>query len=166
MTTCHFDDRAIHWSRFGDFVPAFHYTILDVNEKDRIADVLFKLPANEHIVLHRHRALNHTFVVQGEHRLYEADGSLREARQTGSYTVSPASEQPHREGGGAQDAIVFFSIRPGHDEVLYELLDEQGNLLGTVTFETLVALYQTQKTSAPARDEAQEEACLQASDQA
>lgn len=162
MTTCRFDDHAIQWNRFGEFVPAFHYTILDLNETSRIADVLFKLPANEQIVLHRHRALNHTFVVQGEHRLYETDGSLREARPAGSYTVSPASEAPHREGGGAQDAIVFFSIRPGQGEVLYELLDDQCNLLGTVTFETLVALYQAQKASAPAR----EEACLQASDQA
>jgi hypothetical protein len=150
MTTHPFDDQAIHWTRFGDFVPPFHYTILDVDEPSRIVDVLFKLPANEQIVLHRHRALNHTFVVQGEHRLYETDGSLREARPTGSYTVSPASEQAHREGGGTQDAIVFFSIRAGHDEVLYELLDNALNPLGTITFQTLVALYQAQQANAAA----------------
>lgn len=149
MTIHCFDDRAIHWNRFGDFVPAFHYTILDLDEKSRIVDLLFRLPANAQVVLHRHRALNHTFVVQGEHRLYEADGSLREIRQTGSYTVSPASEQPHREGGGEQDAIVFFSIRPGSDEILYELLDDALNPLGTVTFQTMVELYQAQRTSTP-----------------
>lgn len=149
MTPTHFDDHAIHWNRFGDFVPSFHYTILHVDQESRIVDVLFKLPANEQIVLHRHRALNHTFVVQGEHRLYETDGSLREARLTGSYTVSPASEQPHREGGGEQDAIVFFSIRPGDDEVLYELLDDALNPLGTITFQTLVALHQAQQANTP-----------------
>lgn len=149
MTIHCFDDRAIHWNRFGDFVPAFHYTILDLDEKRRIVDVLFRLPANAQVVLHRHRALNHTFVVQGEHRLYEADGSLREIRQTGSYTVSPASEQPHREGGGEQDAIVFFSIRPGSDEILYELLDDALNPLGTITFQTMIELYQAQRTSTP-----------------
>ena len=149
MTTCHFDDHAIHWNRFGDFVPGFHYTILDVDEKSRVVDVLFKLPANEQIVLHRHRVLNHTFVVQGEHRLYESDGSLREARLTGSYTVSPASENPHREGGGEQDAIVFFSIRPGDDDVLYELLDDALNPIGTITFQTLVELHQAQQASTP-----------------
>lgn len=62
MNTAHFDERAIHWNRFGDFVPAFHYTILDVDEKSRIVDALFKLPANQQIVLHRHCVLNHTFV--------------------------------------------------------------------------------------------------------
>jgi len=150
MTTSRFDAQAIQWSRFGDFSPAFHYTILDLDETSRIADVLFKLPANAQIVLHRHHALNHTFVVQGEHRLYEPDGSLREVRPAGRYTVSPASEQPHREGGGAQDAIVLFSIRAGADEVLYELLDDAGAPIGTVTFEMLVALYQAQRAGAPA----------------
>ena len=149
MTTYHFDDHAIHWNRFGDLVPCFHYTILHVDEKSRIVDVLFKLPANEQIVLHRHRALNHTFVVQGEHRLYEADGSLREARPAGSYTVSPASQQPHREGGGEQDVIIFFSIRPDNDEVIYELLDDALNPLGTITFQMLMELYQAQGTKAP-----------------
>lgn len=147
MNNCHFDDRAIQWKRFGDFVPAFHYTILDLDEKSRIADVLFKLPANEQILLHRHHALNHTFVVQGEHRLYETDGSLREVRPSGSYTVSPASEKPHQEGGGEQDAIILFSIRPGNDEVLYELLDDELNPLGTITFQTLVELYRAQQAS-------------------
>lgn len=149
MTTYCFDDRAIHWNRFGDFVPAFHYTILDLDEKSRIVAALFKFPANEQILLHRHHALNHTFVVQGEHRLYETDGSLREARLSGSYTISPASEKPHREGGGEQDTIILFSIRPGDDEVLYELLDDELNPLGTITFQTLVELYQAQQASTP-----------------
>lgn len=149
MNTCRFDDRVIRWQRFGDFVPAFHYTILDLDEKGRMVEVLFKLPANEQILLHRHHVLNHTFVVQGEHRLYETDGSLREARPSGSYTVSPASETPHREGGGEQDAIILFSIRPGNDEVLYELLDDELNPLGTITFQALVELYRAQQESTP-----------------
>lgn len=144
MHTYQFDDRAIQWNRFGEFEPAFHYSILHVDEKSRIVDALFKLPANEQIVLHVHHALNHTFVVQGEHRLYETDGSLREIRRPGSYTVSPASEKPHREGGGEQEAVVFFSIRPGTAELIYELLDDAGNPVGTITFQTLVDLYQAQ----------------------
>ena len=150
MSTLNFNAQAVAWTRFGDFTPAFHYTILALDQTSRIADVLFKLPANAQIVLHRHRVLNHTFVVQGEHRLYETDGSLREVRPTGSYTVSPASERPHREGGGEQDAIVLFSIRAGQDEVLYELLDDNGHPLGMVTFDALIGLYQAQQADAPA----------------
>ncbi|HMW29988.1 regulator [Plasticicumulans sp.] len=139
-----FDDSSIRWNRFGEFEPAFHFTILDIDESRRIADVLFRLPAEAQIVLHRHLVLNHTFVVQGEHRLYEPDGSLREARATGTHTVSPASERPHREGGGAQDAIVHFSIRPDGADDLYELLDDAGNPLARVTWPMLVELYRAQ----------------------
>lgn len=146
MPLDNFDDRSIPWRRFGDFTPPFHYFILNIDEKQRIADVLFKLPAHQQIVLHRHLALNHTFVVQGEHRLYETDGSLREIRPSGSYTVSPASETPHREGGGAQDVIIHFSIRPGHDEALYEILDDALNPVAVINFSTLVELYKTQET--------------------
>ncbi|SFV11142.1 hypothetical protein SAMN05216552_103342 [Pseudoduganella namucuonensis] len=140
-----FDDSAIRWNRFGEFLPAFHYSILHVDEKRRVVDVLFKLPAHGRIVLHVHHALNHTFVVQGEHRLYEADGALREIRPAGSYTVSPGSAEPHREGGGEQDAIVFFSIRPGDAELIYELLDDAGAPVGAITFETLAELYRAQR---------------------
>lgn len=149
MTTRPFDDHAIQWTRFGEFEPAFHYSILQVDTNSRIADVLFKLPARGQIVLHRHRALNHTLVLQGEHRLYETDGSLREIRPAGSYTVSPASERPHREGGGEQDVVIAFSIRPGADDVLYELLDDASNPIGTVTFPMLVELHQAQLAAMP-----------------
>lgn len=147
LTAPRFDDRLIQWIRFGEFVPSFHYSILHLDEVNRIADVLFRLPAKAQIVLHRHLALNHTFVVQGEHRLYETDGRLRESRPTGSYTVSPASDQPHREGGGEEDAIVFFSIRPGQNEALYEILDDALNPVGMITFQTLVELHQAQRAS-------------------
>lgn len=150
MTLYNFDDRALQWNRFGEFEPRFDYTILNVDEKRRIVDALFRLPANQKIVLHRHCALNHTFVLQGEHRLYDADGSLREVRLPGSYTVSAASEEPHREGGGEQDAIVFFSIRPDSAEVLYELIDDAYNPLATITFQMLVELYQAQLARAAA----------------
>ena len=113
----------------------------------RIADVLFRFAAGEQIVLHRHQALNHTFVVQGEHRLYEADGSLREVRPSGSYTRSPASTQPHREGGGKEEAIVFFSIRAGADDALYELLDDDFQPIGVIGFDTLITLFEAQKVA-------------------
>ncbi|GAB2196064.1 cupin domain-containing protein [Sessilibacter sp. MAH4] len=141
MMTAHtFNDEHITWQSFGDFTPAFYFSILNIDEKARIADVLFKLPAKQQIVLHRHVALNHIFVIQGDHFIYEPDGSVKEKRVTGSYTVSPANEVPHREGGGDIDTVVFFSIRPGAQEVLYELLDDDGALLDTVTFATLVAI--------------------------
>lgn len=89
-------------------------------------------------MLHRHRAHNNTFVVQGEHRLYKPDGSLKELRATGSMSCSGPDTEPHREGGGDQDAVVLFSIRG--DGVLYEFLDDDHNQIGTITFQDLVDL--------------------------
>lgn len=141
MPATRFDDSAIRWQPFGDF-PHFVYAIQHVDMEQRIADVLFKFAAGQQIVLHRHKALNHTFVVQGEHRLYEMDGRLRDARPTGRYTVMPADETPHREGGGPdQDTIVLFSMRPQPGEKLYEILDDSGNVIAELTLETLHALH-------------------------
>lgn len=142
-----FDDSAIRWQPFGAF-PHFAFFILAVDPARRVADVLFRFDAGQQIVLHRHMALNHTFVVRGEHRLYETDGRLREVRPTGSYTVSPASEAPHREGGGAEDAIVLFSMRPLPGEILYQILDDAGQTVAELTLETLQALFEAQQAAA------------------
>lgn len=141
MTVHTFDDSRIRWNRLGDF-EHLHYSILDIDEKNRIADVLFKFAANERIVLHRHLAHNNTFVIQGEHRLYRPDGTLKEVRPTGSMTSSPPNDEPHREGGGDQDVIIAFSIRG--DGVLYELLDDDMNLIGAISMQDLIDLRHAQ----------------------
>jgi quercetin dioxygenase-like cupin family protein len=137
-----FDDSNIHWNKLGDFEHLW-YSILDIDEQNKIVDVLFKFSANQQIVLHRHKVLNHTFVVQGEHRLYEPDGKLKEVRAVGSYTVSPASDEPHREGGGDQDVVVLFSIR-GSDDVFYEVLDDDQNIIATLGMQDFIALFAAQ----------------------
>ncbi|MBP5988035.1 MAG: regulator [Azonexus sp.] len=144
MTPYRFDDRKIAWQPFGEF-PHFVFSILQVDMQQRIADVIFKFAAGQQIVLHRHKALNHTFVIQGEHRIYEEDGSLREIRPAGSHTISPASETPHREGGGSEDVIVLFSMRPQPAELLYEILDDNGQIVAEVTLETLNEIFQANR---------------------
>lgn len=147
MSDFRFDDRLIPWKVFGE-LPHFHYHILHIDEAARIADVLFRFAAGEQIILHRHKALNLTFVIQGEHRLYEPDGRLKEARPSGRFTVSPASDDPHREGGGSTDAVVLFSIRPGTADELYEVLDDALNPIGQITFQTLVDLHRAAQAAA------------------
>jgi len=146
MATYSFDDRNIRWNKIAG-IDHLLYSILDIDEKNKIIDVLFKFSANQQIVLHRHKALNNMLVIQGEHRLYEATGDIKEIRPTGRYTVSPASEDPHREGGGeTQDCIVFFSIR-GSDGVLYEILDDDLNPIGTLAMRDFINLYKAQQSS-------------------
>ena len=138
MTIHTFDDSHIRWNRLGDF-EHLHYSILDVDEKNGIADVLFKFAANQKIVLHRHLAHNNTFVVQGEHRLYKPDGSIKEIRHVGSMTSSPANDEPHQEGGGDQDVVIAFSIRG--TGVLYEFLDDEMSPIGTISMQDLIDLH-------------------------
>ncbi len=138
MTTYAFDDRTINWQRLGDF-QHLHFHVMDIDEKNAIADVLFKFAANEKIVLHRHLAHNNTFVIQGEHRLYHPNGEIKEIRPVGSMTSSPPSNDPHREGGGDQDVIIAFSIRG--EGVLYELLDDDQNTIATISMGDLIELF-------------------------
>lgn len=137
-----FNTANITWQTLAGF-EHLQYAILDIDAPNKIIDVLFKFAAQQQIVLHRHKALNKTFVIQGEHRLYEADGSLKEVRAVGSYTSSEPSDTPHREGGGEIDVIVFFSIR-GSDGVLYEILDDDLNIIASLSFQDFIALYQKQ----------------------
>ena len=135
-----FDDSQVTWRAIGDF-QHLHYQVLALDAENGIAEVLFKFAAGERIVLHRHLAHNYTFVVQGEHRLYRPDGSLKETRKTGTMTVSGPDTEPHSEGGGPdQDVIIKFTILGKGD--LYQLLDDQQNEIGKLSFQDLVALKQ------------------------
>ena len=145
MKQYNFDDRNIQWHRLGDF-EHFVYSVLDIDRNDKIIDVIFKFEPNKQIVLHRHMTLNKSLVVQGEHRLYEPDGTIKEVRPVGSFTSSPASNEPHRECGGEYGAIVYFSIR-GSDGVLYEVLDDEQNVVGALTMQDFVDLFESAKAS-------------------
>ncbi len=139
MTEYNFDDRNITWNKLGDLKHLL-FSILNVDEQNYIVDVLFKFDANEKIILHRHMIHNNTFVVQGEHRLYEPDGALKEIRPVGMYKSSPPGDV-HREGGGPdQDVVVFFNMR-GHDGVFYELLDDEQNVIASLGYRDFLNAY-------------------------
>lgn len=136
-----FDDRNMRWYTLGDF-EHFVFAMLDVDTEKFIVDFILKFPPHRQIFLHRHLALTNTFVVQGEHRLYEPDGSLREIRPVGSYTSSPPGE-PHREGAGDGGGVVLYSVR-GKDGVLFEGLDEDLKVNVTLSLEDFVGAYKEQ----------------------
>lgn len=145
MTSTDFDKNAIHWRKI-DGIDHLSYFIYDVDRERGSVDVLLKFAANEKILLHRHVALNHMLVLQGEHRLYEPDGSIKEIRPTGRYTVSPPSKDPHREGGGDEDVVILFSIR-GTDGTMYEFLDDDLNVIGTFGMDDFEALQSGQQAA-------------------
>ena len=137
-----FDERNIPWQTL-EGIPDVWYYVLEVDERSRIVDVLFKFSANSKIVMHRHKAAYRTFVIQGELRLYRPDGTLKEIRGVGSYVSKPASDEPHREGGGDQDVIAVFSNR-NVEGPIYEILDNGLNSVATLGLADFKALMEAQ----------------------
>jgi quercetin dioxygenase-like cupin family protein len=135
-----FDERNITWHTL-EGIEHLHYHVYAVDEEKKIVDIMFKFAANKKVVLHRHHSDYVTLVVQGELRLYRPGGELKEVRKAGSYVATRAGGEPHTEGGGDEDVIVFFSNR-GQDGTIYEILDEQMNThanLGMAEFKELLA---------------------------
>jgi len=146
MATLPFDDSNITWRTVEGFEHAA-YHILSVDEKARIVDLLFKFAANERIALHRHAAAYRTLVLQGELRIYWPDGTLKEVRPVGSYVAGQAGGEPHTEGGGDQDVIVYFTNRD-IDGPVYELLDESRAVVATFGMPEFRALLEEQIVAA------------------
>ena len=137
-----FDDHNIRWYTLGDF-EHFVFAMLDVDVPQKLVDFILKFPPNQKIFLHRHLALTNTLVVQGEHRLYEPNGKLKEVRPVGSYTSSPPGD-PHQEGAGDGGGVVFYSVR-GKDGALFEVLDDNLNVIGTLGLDDFVSAFNEQK---------------------
>jgi len=142
MTTLPFDTRNIHWNTL-EGIPHLAYHICAVDEQRRIVDLLFKFDANSKIVLHQHKAHYITLVLQGELRIYTASGELKEVRPVGSYMATDPGGSPHTEGGGDQDVIAFFSNRDV-DGLVYEILDENHNIIATFGIPEFKALLDAQ----------------------
>jgi hypothetical protein len=137
-----FDERNIRWSKLGD-LEHFVFAVLNIDIPRKVVDFIIKFDPDRQIVLHRHLALTNTMVIQGEHRLYEPDGSLKEVRAVGSYTSSEPGD-PHREGAGDQHAVVLYSVR-GNDGVLFELLNDDLKVIGTLSMEDFAQALEEQR---------------------
>ena len=140
MNVSSFDESKVHWQRLPDLDHLWP-SILDVGETAKVVDVLFKFAANQKIVLHRHVAASHTFVVQGEHRIDDSSGDLKEVRSVGAYKAGQPDEEPHAECGGDTDVVILFSLRPYNGGAIYEILDENHEMLSTITFDGMKELF-------------------------
>lgn len=123
MANYTFDDRILTWSKI-DWLENVWFYVYGVDRKNGIVDVVFKFAPNSKAMLHQHKTPYVTLVLQGELRFYRPNGELKEIRPTGSYVTGVADGEPHLEGGGDQDAIVFFSNRNVED-ALYTFLDDK-----------------------------------------
>ncbi|WP_424973528.1 hypothetical protein [Dinoroseobacter sp. S124A] len=137
-----FDDRNVTWNTL-EGIDHLWYHVLNVDRDQKVVDLLLKFAANEKVVLHKHHADYSTFIIQGELRLYDAEGTLTEIRPTASFVQKPGGGAPHTEGGGAEECIAWFSNK-GTDGVIYEILGPNGETLGTLGLPEFEALMQAQ----------------------
>lgn len=139
-----FDASAIAWRRL-DWLDHIEFFVYNVDEANRIVDVIFKFAAGKRVMLHQHKADYVTFVVQGELHFFRPDGTPKEIRRAGSYVRGFADSEPHTEGGGPhEDAIVFFSNR-NIEDALYDFLDEKGQSITVLGIGDFKAQYEAQE---------------------
>jgi quercetin dioxygenase-like cupin family protein len=136
-----FDDRNMQWRELGDF-EHFVVFIFSVDEAKNIADFVIKFEPSKQIFLHRHLALTNTFVIDGEHIIYEADGKVREVRPVGRYTSSQPGDA-HREGGGPHCCVLHYSVR-GETDALFDVLDDDFKVLATLYTRDFKAAFDAQ----------------------
>src|SRR5258705_8568000 len=141
-TSYRFDDRNIQWRELGDFKHMMA-SIFFVDEEKNIVDFIIKFDPNEKLLLHRHLAATNTFVVEGEHRIYEPDGQLREVRPVGQYIFSTGGDA-HNEGGGPNVGVVYYPVR-GTTDALFDVLDADLNIVATLRISDFKAAFDAQK---------------------
>ena len=72
------------------------------------------------------------------------EGNSKEVRYPGTFTAGVANDEPHTEGGGVEDVVILFSLRPySKDKPIYEILDDNGEIASIMTFDALKELHET-----------------------
>jgi hypothetical protein len=119
------------------------YTILGYDLAAGTLDMVVRWTGDGgHCPIHRHTATTTVLVLEGEQHLWDlhADGTRDDpkVRQAGDYALSVGDALPHLERGGADGGLVFFGNHSSTG-VLYEILDEDLNVIADITMEGLIA---------------------------
>ena len=118
------------------------YTILGHDMAAGTLDMLVRWKGDGgHCPIHRHTSTTTVLVIEGEQHLWDLhpDGTRGEprVRRVGDYALTVGDQLPHLERGGAEGGIVFFGNHSSNG-LLYEIFDEDLNVVADVTMELLV----------------------------
>ncbi len=140
-----FDDSRISWGPFP-YVENAEFALSDFDEERRVIDVLFKFAANKKITVHTHIQQTNMLVVQGELRMYETDGSIKEIRHAGQY-FRGKKDDTHSEGGGPEGAVVFYSVRVDERDELFDILDDKEQVIATIKIGDVRSMWEAKNSA-------------------
>ncbi len=148
MTTVPFSlyDQEISWQPFAG-IENLELSLCDVDPRRGIVDLVVRFAPNKTVTMHNHLAPTNMFIIQGELRMYEPDGSVREARSAGHYFPGTTNDV-HSEGGGPDGAVVFYSVRSDGNAALFEVMNDDQTVAATVTMDDVMALWEAQQAAA------------------
>jgi hypothetical protein len=152
MARSHFDPSGYKWREVTgepglSYKVRHDYTILGYDLAGGTLDMAVRWAGDGgHCPIHRHTATTTVLVLEGEQHLWDLHpGGVRgehRVRRAGDYALTPGDALPHLERGGPEGGITFFGTH-SRDGRLYELLDEDLNLLVDVTMEVLLEDWKT-----------------------
>lgn len=140
---CDLYDHEITWLPFAG-IENLELTLCDLDEERHVVDLLVRFAPNKTVTMHNHLAQTNMFIIQGELRMYEPDGSIRESRPAGNYYRGTTGDA-HSEGGGPEGAVVFYSMRCDNDPNVLEVMDDAQNVQATLTMDDVRAAWAAQQ---------------------
>ena len=98
-----------------------------------------------HCQAHRHITTTSVLVLEGEQHLDElrpGGERVHKVRTAGTHHLTTGDQYAHLERGGPEGAVLFFSHHTD-DGRLYEIVDDAGNVLSTVTIDSLITMWES-----------------------
>ncbi len=136
-------DHEIKWLPFAG-IENLELSLCDIDEARRVVDLIVRFAPDRTVTMHNHLAQTNMFIIQGELRMYEPDGSVREVRPAGRYYRGRTNDA-HSEGGGPEGAVVFYSMRADDNDNVLEVMDTDQSVTATLSMDDVRAAWDAQQ---------------------
>lgn len=138
--------REITGSEDSSYVIHHDLCVLGYDRDAGTLDLLIRFDdKGGHCQAHRHVSTTSVLVLEGEQHIDELrpDGErVHKVRTAGTHHLMTGDQYPHLERGGPEGAVLFFSHH-SDDGRLYEIVDDAGNALSTVTIDSLISMWES-----------------------
>ncbi len=138
-------DHEISWQPFAG-IENLELTLCDIDEERKVIDLVVRFAPDQTVTMHNHLAQTNMFIIQGELRMYEPDGSVREVRPAGRYYRGTTNDA-HSEGGGPEGAVVFYSMRADEEYNVLDILDDDAKVVATLNMDDVRAAWEAQQSA-------------------